>query len=258
MIPLAEFRKLANATLRPTKNKLVSYSGHKIVPSGETVLKIKNMDVTFHIAEHVEPILGRDMCEQLGLLMRNVNSVNKTWNCDDALREYDDVFRGLACIQSGAHLHVDPNVTPSVDPPRRIPHAVREQVKAELDRMESLDVICKQVEPTPRVTSMTIVRKPNKIRVCIDPTKLNKAIRRRPHPTRTIEEVAASLSQSTVFSCLDANSGYWQIALDDDSSKLCTFNSQWGRYRFKRLPFGITTSGDICTRCRKSSEQWRA
>ena len=55
----------------------------------------------------------------------------------------------------------------------------------------------------------------------------------------------ARLPKSTVFSTLDANSGYWQIGLDDDSSKLCTFNTPWGRYRFKRLPFGIKTSGDI-------------
>ena len=60
-----------------------------------------------------------------------------------------------------------------------------------------------------------------------------------------MEEVAAQIPQSSVFSTLDANTGYWQISLDEASSKLCTFNTPWRRYRFKRLPFGISTSGDI-------------
>ena len=34
-------------------------------------------------------------------------------------------------------------------------------------------------------------------------------------------------------------------ALDDDSSLLTTFNSPFGRYRFKRLPFGLKVSQDI-------------
>ena len=77
---------------------------------------------------------------------------------------------------------------------------------------------------------MTVVRKKDKIRICIDPTKFNKA---------------AEMPGTALFSTLDANNGYWQISLDEESSKLCTFNSPWGRYRFKRLPFGINTSEDI-------------
>ena len=44
---------------------------------------------------------------------------------------------------------------------------------------------------------------------------------------------------------LDASSGYWQIDLEEESSKLCTFNTPWGRYCYTHLPFGIKTAGDI-------------
>ena len=41
------------------------------------------------------------------------------------------------------------------------------------------------------------------------------------------------------FSNLDAQSGYWNIKLTQESSLLTTFNSPFGRYRFLRLPFGL-------------------
>ena len=45
----------------------------------------------------------------------------------------------------------------------------------------------------------------------------------------TIEEVVADMPQAKVFSVLDATSGYWQVKLDEASSKLCTFNTSFGR-----------------------------
>ena len=37
---------------------------------------------------------------------------------------------------------------------------------------------------------------------------------------------------------------YWHIELDDNSSKLCTFNTPFGRHKFNRLPFGISCASD--------------
>lgn len=51
-----------------------------------------------------------------------------------------------------------------------------------------------------------------------------------------------------VYTTLDAASGFWQIALDEESSKLTTFITPKGRYCFKRLPFGITSAPEIFQR----------
>ena len=101
-------------------------------------------------------------------------------------------------------------------------------------------------EPSDWVNSMVTVIKPNgKLRICIDPRDLNKAIKREHFPTKTVEEVVARMPNAKIFSVLDASSGFWQIELDQESSKLCTFNTPFGRYRFKRLPFGLCSAQDV-------------
>ena len=247
IMPFNDFQKLHRAQLRSTNIKLVSYSGHKIIPCGEATLQVNGNRIRFQVVKGVDPILGRDTCKQLGLVKRieAVSSKPETRVSESLVSEFQDVFTGLGCITTDCHLYTDPSVEPVIDPPRRIPYAIRDQVKAELERMENLGVIVRETKPTPWVNSMTIVQKPNKIRVCLDPTKLNKAIQRSHHPTKTVEEVAASMPNATIMSSFDASCGFWQIGLDEESSKLCTFNTPWGRYRFTRLPFGISTSGDI-------------
>ena len=93
---------------------------------------------------------------------------------------------------------------------------------------------------------MVTVIKPNgKLRICIDPRDLNKAIKREYYPMRTIEEIASRIPNANFFSVLDASSGFWQVKLDRKSAKLCCFNSPFGRYMFKRLPFGISSAQDV-------------
>ena len=99
------------------------------------------------------------------------------------------------------------------------------------------------------VNSMFAVVKPNKIRICIDPRDLNEAIRMEYFSMTTIEEIVADMPQAKVFSVLDDTSGYWQVKLDEESSKLCTFNTPFGRYRFTRLPFGIKSAPEVFQNC---------
>lgn len=66
-----------------------------------------------------------------------------------------------------------------VHPSRKIPLTQRDKVKEELDRMEQLGDICKADGLTEWVSSLVEVQKPNrKVRVCLDPRDLNKAIQR--------------------------------------------------------------------------------
>ena len=165
----------------------------------------------------------------------------------DMLAKYADTFTGLGCITGVTHhIKLDPHHKPVVHAPRKVPVTIRSKVKEELERMERLDVIERIQEPTDWVNSMVNVVKPNgKLRICIDPRDLNKAIKREFYPMKTVEEVAARMPNAKLFSKLDASSGFWQVKLDHESAKLCTFNTPFGRYMFKRLPFGISSAQDV-------------
>ena len=51
--------------------------------------------------------------------------------------------------------------------------------------------------------------------------------------------------QPEFFSKLDLTSAFWQLNLDDESSKLTCFNTPFGRFRWRRFPFGLSVSSEI-------------
>ena len=91
-----------------------------------------------------------------------------------------------------------------------------------------------------------MVEKSNgKLRCCLDPRNLNKAIKREHFQLPTVDDIMAKMPGAKIFSKLDASSGYWQIRVDDESADLLTFNTPFGRYRFNRLPFGVWSANEI-------------
>ncbi|KAL7883911.1 hypothetical protein SRHO_G00015690 [Serrasalmus rhombeus] len=165
---------------------------------------------------------------------------------DTLMTEFKDVFEGLGCLPGEHKIHVDETVAPVVHACRKVPFALREKLKEELGRMEKLKVIQKINEPTDWVSSLVIVQKKNgALRRCLDPRDLNKAVKREHFKLPTREEIMSQFAGAKWFSKLDASSGFWQMKLDDASSRLCTFNTPEGRYRFLRLPYGILSAPEV-------------
>ena len=65
------------------------------------------------------------------------------------------------------------------------------------------------------------------------------------NPLPSVEESLATLPGSKVFTKLDANSGFLQINLTEESRHLTTFITPFGRYLFNRLPFGICSTSEF-------------
>ena len=129
------------------------------------------------------------------------------------------------------HLEVDESASPSIMPPRLVPLTLRKQLKEELARLERANVIMREEEPTDWVSSLVVTEKPNgKLRVCIDPQHLNKALKRSHYPLPVIEDILPELADVKVFSKAYLKDGFLQIQLDQESGKLATFQTPWGRY----------------------------
>ena len=114
--------------------------------------------------------------------------------------------------------------------------------------MECLGVIAKVDERTSWVNSLVVVRKQNG-NICIrtDPRDLNRAVKRQHYQMPTREEIMSKFADARYFSKLDASQGFWQLQLGVDSSHLCycTFNSPFSRYRYLKIPFGISSAPEV-------------
>ena len=93
--------------------------------------------------------------------------------------------------------------------------------------------------------------KPNgKLWNCLDPKDLNRAVLRGKYQLPTIEDVASRLNDAKVFTKLDTRNGFWHIQMDIDkkSSRLTTFHTPFGRYCWRRLPFGFCSEPEVFQR----------
>ena len=81
---------------------------------------------------------------------------------------------------------------------------------------------------------------PQKPGITVDLTGLNKYVQCPAYPTRMPSEVVTSIPPGMrYFTTLDSQHGYWQVPLDEESSKLTTFITPWGAYRFRRNVMGL-------------------
>ena len=60
-----------------------------------------------------------------------------------------------------------------------------------------------------------------------------------------LDELWPKLARAKVFSVCDVKNGYWHVQLDEESSLLTTFATPTGRYRWRRLPFGVATAPEL-------------
>ena len=115
-------------------------------------------------------------------------------------------------------------------------------VKAKLDEMVKRGILTPVTVPTKWSSNMVVVEKPHKIRLCLDPQRLNQAIQRPLYPIPTVEEILPSLRKAKLLSVFDALDVFTQIRLDEESSFLTTMQTPFGRYRWLRMPYGICSA----------------
>ncbi|RUS68488.1 hypothetical protein EGW08_023750 [Elysia chlorotica] len=96
----------------------------------------------------VQPILGLRAAEQMNLLYLQNENFEEVCSLSslESLSVFNDDLGNLPGVQ---HLTTDPEVKPVIMPNRRVPVAVKDRLKQELDRLTKLGVITPVTEPTP-------------------------------------------------------------------------------------------------------------
>ena len=97
-------------------------------------------------------------------------------------------------------------------------------METELKSMETNGIILRVDIPTPWCSGIVPVpKKSGAVRICVDLKALNESVLREVYPLPTVVDLLGQLTGATIFSRLDANSGFWQIPLCPESCLLTTF-----------------------------------
>ena len=248
------------------------YGGEQVATHGTVSLRLKNAATspspTFHVSSHKgDPVLGLQTCLDLGLISLSpevqlqrgqlrqsdasvsaTRKVTSSSSASDVAQAYPEVFSETDVGDLGIvhHIELDPAVRPTTHAQRRVPEPIRDAVLKTLRQLEKLKVIVPQSKPTDWVSSLVPVLKPDgSVRVCMDCRELNNAVKREHYTIPTYDEVSARLAGAKMFSLCDAKNGFWHVRLDEESSMKCTFNTPFGRYRWKRMPFGLKSAPEV-------------
>ena len=164
--------------------------------------------------------------------------------------EKSNPFPEMKC--KPVHIHLKDGAKPhAIHTPIPVPINWGEEIKASLDKDVENGVL-EEVpigEPVEWCSLMVVVaKKDGRPRRTVDLQELNAQCSRETHHCMSPFKLACQIPKAKIKTVVDATDGYHSIPLDEESRPLTTFITQWGRYRYKRLPQGFIAAGDAYTR----------
>ena len=262
LLPLELVNKF-NVPINATSTKLRMYDGTALKTAGAINVNVKHprtgqceMLTFFVTVVHKQPLIGKDACVLFDLIKINEKNICSVapekpvivtlYSVTD---KFSDLFEGIGLLPGEVHLETDSRVPPVRMPLRKLPITIKERVRKELQKLESNSIIEPVKGPTSWLSALLVVNKPSgDIRLCIDPKPLNKALQRDHFLMPTIDDVLPKLTNAKIFSTVDASNAFWHIKLDDESSMLTAFETPFGKYKWLRMPYGISPAPEIFQR----------
>ena len=180
-----------------------------------------------------------------------------------AFKELCHEFKDIFSVDSGnigktplVEMEIDTGDSPPItQKPYTLPLKHAEWVQKELEILEKAGVIVRSVSPWASpivvVPKRTAPGEPPKRRLCVDYRAINslltpvkKAFSKAKGittlvPLPKIDEIYAHLKDSTIYSTFDMRSGYYHMVLSEESRPKSAFVSAYGKWEFKRCPFGL-------------------
>ena len=177
----------------------------------------------------------------------------------DLCQEFNDIFSvDLGDIGKTplVEMEIDTGDSPPItQKPYTLPLKHAEWVQKELEILEKASVVVRSVSPW--ASPIVVVPKrsapgePPKRRLCVDYRAINsllppvkKAFSKAKGittlvPLPKIDEIYARLKDSKIYSTFDMRSGYYHMVLSEESRPKSAFVSAYGKWEFKRCPFGL-------------------
>ena len=181
----------------------------------------------------------------------------------NAFKELCNEFKDIFLVDSSdigktplVEMEIDTGDSPPItQKPYTLPLKHAEWVQKELEILEKAGVIVRSVSlwasPIVVVPKRTAPGEPPKRRLCVDYRAINsllppvkKAFSKAKGistlvPLPKIDEIYAHLKDSKIYSTFDMRSGYYHMVLSEESRPKSAFVSAYGKWEFKRCPFGL-------------------
>ena len=203
-----------------------------------SVAEVQPVKITANTSESAVPSHLAD------LYQRTVEGMNGSQQKQVAhlLNKYSSVFSETDddIGRTGVLRHKIPtaDARPIKQPLRRVPYHMQKEMDEQIDKMLKKDVITSSKSPW--ASGIVLVKKKDgSKRFCIDYRRLNDVTIKDAYPLPRKDESLDQLAGSCWFSCLDMNSGFWQVELDPEDRQKTAFISRIGLFEFKVLPFGL-------------------
>jgi transposase InsO family protein len=165
----------------------------------------------------------------------------------DVLLEFKHLFDGTLgeWKGTGVSFKLKDNAVPFHGRAYPIAQKHEAPTKTEVARLCKLGVLEECHDSEWGAPSFIIPKKDNTVRFLSDFRRLNAMLRRTPFPLPKIQDMLQRLVGFMYASALDLNMGYYTIRLNPDAQRLCTIVLPWGKYKYKRLPMGVSGAPDI-------------
>ena len=264
VITLTEYKRISGDVngqkIEKNKFKNITAFGNKKWPIiGERIIEVQRRENKIKLRLLIveggkfHSILGRRACLALQLIKildsdARICQVEEKQN--KILEKYHEIFNEeLGVIKGKYTIKLNEKCNPVKHCQRTVAAPLQEKVLEKIKELEERKIIKKVTKPTEWISSMVVTRKKdNTVRICLDPKELNLVIQREHFPLPTIESITPKLNKAKFFTVMDVKDGFWHIELDRKSQELTTFNTPWGRYMWKRLPFGICSAPEVFQR----------
>ena len=242
--------------LKESKAKLRTYSGEYLKVLGEIETRVSHSNnhakLPLVIVQGRGPtLLGRDWLSRLLLDWSQVNAISKEPTLQSILDQYEVVFKeGLGTLKNfTAKIYVDPTLKPRFFKARPVPYALRSQIESELDRLVEKGITTPISFSEWAAPIVPVMKNDKTIRICGDfRVTINQASKLDQYPIPKVEDLFSQLSGGKTFTKLDMSQAYQQLLLDEDSQNFVVVNTHKGLFKYKHLPFGVSSAPGIFQR----------
>ena len=163
------------------------------------------------------------------------------------LEDFEDIFDGTLGHWKTEPIEIElkPDSKPYNGRYYPVPKINKETFKKELLCLVDIGVL-DRVEQSEYGTPVFIIpKKEGTVRFITDFRRVNKTIVRKPYPIPRIGETMQQLEGFQFATALDLNMGYYTIDLAESSKDITTIVTEFGKFRYNKLPMGMCISGDI-------------